>query len=226
MRTKIFNFLTSPIAVIVVILITAGLQSVSGNLAYFFGIIVALIALWGSKFKWSEFGINKFPWLKTCMRALLLAVLIYLGIDFIVQPLIEHYLGAIDLSALDHIRGSLVNYLIFIVIMWVFAAFGEEFLYRGYFMKRVALFLGDTDKAWLTSAVVISALFGLAHYYQGLSGMITTGLIGFLLALIFYKNRNNLGLAILTHGFYDMIGITLIYLNKERLIADWIGQFL
>ena len=125
MRTKIFNFLTSPIAVIVVILITAGLQSVSGNLAYFFGIIVALIALWGSKFKWSEFGITKFPWLKTIGRALLFAVLISVGIDFLIQPIVEHYLGAIDLSALDQIRGNLANYLVFILIMWVFAAFGE-----------------------------------------------------------------------------------------------------
>lgn len=226
MRTKIFNFLTSPIAVVVVILITAALQFIHGNLSYFFGILIALLALWGSKFKWIEFGLGKLSWPKTSIRALLLAVLIFVVVDICIQPFIEHYLGLIDLSALDQLRGNFITYLIFILIMWVFAAFGEEFLYRGFFMKRLAMLLGDTNKAWLISAVLLSVLFGIAHQYQGLSGMITTGLIGFCFSLIFYKNRNNLTLAILTHGIYDMIGITLIYFSQERVIVDWFRQFL
>ena len=214
MRNKIYNFLTKPIAVILILLITATLISINGNMGYFFGLLTAFIVLWGSKFQWSEFGIGK-PYLqKTIFSAFLQAILV------------EIYLGSIDLSALDGIRGSFINYVFFVLIMWVFAAFGEEFLYRGFFMKRLAVIFGNTNKAWMVSAIVISILFGTAHYYQGFSGMITTGLIGFWFSLIFYRNRNNLTLAILTHGFYDMIGITLIYLNQERVIIDWIQQFL
>ncbi|MGB5693952.1 MAG: CPBP family intramembrane glutamic endopeptidase, partial [Flavobacteriaceae bacterium] len=172
--------------------------------------------------KWSEFGIEKFNWAKTIFRAIILAVAIFLVIDFLVQPVIEQYFGAIDLSALDSIRGNLVSYIIFIVFMWVVAAFGEEFLYRGFFMKRLAAIMGNTNRAWLISALLISALFGMAHLYQGLSGVITTGLIGFIFSIIFYKNRKNLVLAMLTHGFYDMIGITLIFLDKDRYLIDLI----
>ena len=89
-------------------------------------------------------------------------------------------------------------------------------------MKQLAKVLGNTNRAWMISAIIISILFGLAHLYQGLSGVITTGLIGFLMSLVFYKNRKNLILAMLVHGFYDMIGITLIFFSKERIIVDWI----
>lgn len=226
MGRKIFNILTTPFAVISIILIIVSLQWVNGNLSYFFGLFMAFVFLWSSKFSWSEFGFSKVPWLKTILKVLLYAALIFIVIDVCIQPFIEIYLGAIDLSSMDYLRGSLPNYLIFMAIMWVMAAFGEEFLYRGFLMKRLATILGDTNKSWLISAIVISVIFGMAHNYQGFSGMITTGLVGFCFALIFYKNRNNLTVGILTHGFYDMIGITLIYFNHERIIVDWVQQLL
>lgn len=226
MRKRIYSLLMKPYVIILIILLTASLQLVNGNYSYFFGIFIALIALWSGKFNWSEFGINKLIWKDTIIKALIYATFIFILIGFFVEPLVEIYFGPVDLSSFDYLRGNLLNYLIFILIMWIFAAFGEEFLYRGFFMKRFAVILGDTNKAWMISAIVISIVFGFAHYYQGVSGMLTTGLIGFCFSLIFYKNKDNLTMAMLTHGFYDMIGITLIYINKDRVITDWIIQFL
>jgi len=40
------------------------------------------------------------------------------------------------------------------VIVWVFAAFGEEILFRGYYMKALAELLGNNNKAWLFSAFI------------------------------------------------------------------------
>jgi len=28
----------------------------------------------------------------------------------------------------------------------------------------------------------------------------------------------------LVHGFYDSVGITLIFLNKDHVISDWVQQ--
>ncbi len=222
MRTKIHGFFFNPLVVVLIILISSVLTYFTGGLGYIFGMLMALIAFWAGRFKWSEFGIGRFKVSSTIVRAVLFAIAIFLGIDLVIQPAVEEFFGPIDLSALDGIRGNLVNYIIFIIFMWVVAAFGEEFLYRGFFMKRLAEVMGDTDRAWLLSAILISALFGLAHLYQGLSGIITTGLIGFIFSLIFYRNRRNLVLAMLTHGFYDVIGITLIYLDQDRYFVDLI----
>jgi len=218
MRDKIYTFFTNRFVIILTILIS----SVPGGPGYFFGLTIAFLVLWGSKFNWLTFGIGKIDWIKTILKAILIAISIFVLVDVFIQPFIEIYLGAIDLSSFDGIRGNVANYLIFVIFMWIVAGFGEEFLYRGFFMKQLAKVLGNTNKAWLISAIIISILFGLAHLYQGLSGVITTGLIGFLMSLVFYNNRKNLILAMLVHGFYDMIGITLIFLNKERTIVDWI----
>ena len=226
MRAQIHAFLTKPISIILVILISATLTYFTGGLGYFFGMIVALVILWAGRFIWLDFGIGKPQWVKSIFSAIALAISIFILIDIFVQPFIEIYYGSIDLSSFDGLRGNFVNYVVFILFMWVVAGFGEEFLYRGFFMKHFAIVLGNTNKAWFISALVISTLFGIAHLYQGISGVIAAGLVGFCLSLIFYNNRENLILAMLVHGFYDMIGITLIFLNRETLFLDWIQEYI
>jgi membrane protease YdiL (CAAX protease family) len=54
----------------------------------------------------------------------------------------------------------------------------EEFLYRGF---AIAALMRVGVATWLV-VVITSVLFGLAHAYQGKSGIIGTGLMGFLLA--------------------------------------------
>ncbi len=226
MRTKLHEILIKPGVVISCILISSILTYFTGGLGYFFGMFIALLVFWAGKFSWPEFGISKPDWPKTLWHAVVYSMLIFILVDIIVHPFVEYFFGTVDLSALDGIRGNILNYVIFILFMWIVAAFGEEFLYRGFFMKRLAEILGDTDRSWLISAIIISVLFGMAHLYQGISGIIATGLIGFCLSLLFYKNRNNLVLAMLTHGFYDMIGITLIFYEKESMFSDWLFRYI
>jgi len=226
MRNKIYIFLTQPYAVIITIVVATLLSFSDRNLGSFYGIFTALYIIWGSKYRWSEFGFAKRINKKTIVKSLIITVLIFIGIDILIQPLLEIYLGAIDLSSLNDIRNDFGNYFVLIIVMWVFAAFGEELLFRGYYMKRFAELFGNTNKAWLISAIIISIYFGASHYYQGPAGMIAVGLVGFCYSLLFYKNRGNLVLAVLVHGFYDMIGLTLIYLNKERIFFDWVQQML
>jgi len=51
--------------------------------------------------------------------------------------------------------------------------------------------------------------------------MIAVGMVGFAQSMLFYKNRKNLVLIVLVHGFYDMIGLTLLYLDKYTIFYDW-----
>jgi membrane protease YdiL (CAAX protease family) len=58
------------------------------------------------------------------------------------------------------------------------AAFCEEYIYRGYLL--VVLSQWSHSVAW--SWAISSAVFGLAHVYQGWSGMVRAALLGTLLA--------------------------------------------
>jgi len=157
---------------------------------------------------------------------LLFAIFIFLVINVCVEPFLEIYIGKIDLSSIDEIRGDFASFFTLFLIMWVFAAFGEEFLFSGYYMKHLAKFLGDTNKAWGISAIILTIYFGVSHNYQGTTGMISVSLASSIFFYIFYKNRTNLALLVFTHGFYDTIGLTLIYLNKDRIFYDWALQLL
>ena len=59
-----------------------------------------------------------------------------------------------------------VSFIILFLIMWVFAAFGEEFLFGGYYIKHFAEFLGDTNKSRGISTIILSIYFGVSHNYQ------------------------------------------------------------
>jgi len=225
-KNKIHAALTKPLVVILVIALATFFSYFDRNYGYFFGIGIAFLILWGSNFRWADFGFAQKINIKTVIKSIAIAVSLFIGVDIFIQPLLEIYFGQIDLSSLDHIRNDFGNYLMICVIMWVFAAFGEEFLFTGYYMKRVAELFGGTDRAWLASAIVISAYFGISHYYQGPAGMIAVGMVGFVQSLLFYKNRKNLALIVLIHGFYDMIGLTLLYLDKYTIFYDWTKELL
>ena len=226
MKNKLYKFLSKPYIVIVVMIIAPILSIADRNFGYFFGLFIALFLLWQSGWNWAKFGFGKKINLRTIFNGLLLAIAIFFVIDICIQPFLEIYFGEIDLSSIDEIRGDFASFFTLFLIMWVFAAFGEEFLFSGYYMKHLAELFGNTDKSWLISAIVLSIYFGISHNYQGTSGMIAVGLASTIFFLTFYKNRTNLTLLVFAHGFYDTIGLTLIYLNEDRIFFDLVSQLM
>ena len=217
MKERIFAHLTKPYVVIIVMALAPVFAMADRNFGYFFGLGVALLILWSSGRDWSRFGLAEKLSKATLVKALLYAILIYIVVDICIQPFLEIYFGEIDLSSIEEIRGNFISFLILMVIMWVFAAFGEEFLFSGYYMKHLAEFFGNSDRAWLASVVILSIYFGASHSYQGTAGQIAVGLASVFYFFMFYKNRTNLALLIFMHGFYDSIGLTMIYLNQDKI---------
>ena len=221
MINKLYRFLSKPYIVIIVMIIAPILSIADRNYGYFFGLFIALFLLWKSGWNWAKFGFGKKISLNTVFKGLLLAVFIFIVVDICIQPFIEIYFGQVDLSSLEEIRGDFASLLPILFIVWTFVAFGEEFLFSGYYMKHLAEFMGDTNKTWFASAVILSVYFGVSHNYQGTSGMIAVGLASTLFFFTFYRYRTNLALLVFAHGFYDTIGLTLIYLNQDRIFYNW-----
>lgn len=219
-RMKLYPYLNKPNTVILVMLIAPIFGFIDRNFVFFFGLGLALFLLKGSKYDWSRFGIEQKLSKKTVYKSIGIAIGLFLGFSILIDSLLESWLGEYDLSSLEDIRGNLVGYLILMLVMWFFAAFGEEFLFRGYYMKALAERFGNTNKSWIYSGLITSLYFGISHIYQGLIGVVSVFIWSFILSLLFNKNRNNLLLLILIHGIYDSIGITLIYLNMDTIILD------
>jgi membrane protease YdiL (CAAX protease family) len=77
----------------------------------------------------------------------------------------------------------------------------EEWLYRGFFLAVVAAVVPGLPTAGLV--LVAAAAFGLAHAYQGLSGIVTTGVLGGVLAGV-YLATGSLLLPVLLHAAIDL----------------------
>ncbi|MCA0931332.1 CPBP family intramembrane metalloprotease [Lutimonas saemankumensis] len=224
MKTRIYNYLNKRYAVVFIMLIAPLFGFIDRNFAFFFGLGVAFLILRGSKFDWARFGIGQKITVGVVLKSLIITLLLFAAFSSFIDPLIQHWFGEYDLSSVEDIEGNFVGYVVLMLVVWIFAAFGEEFLFRGYYMKALAELLGNNNKAWILSAFITSLYFGVSHIYQGLSGVISVFLWSITISLIFNKNRNNLLLLVLIHGFYDSIGVTLIYLNKDPVFSEWVQQ--
>lgn len=95
------------------------------------------------------------------------AVRILLG-DYVVLPITGHFWPEPALpSGVEEITGNFRVALLYLLLVWSFAAFGEEIAYRGYLMTRAAEFLGGSRAAWWIAVVIAAVLFGFGHLYKG-----------------------------------------------------------
>ena len=178
--------------------------------------LLAWISLRLRKVQWKQIGFTRY---RTWGTTLLLGVACGVGLELfdllVKQPLFTRLLGKPpDLTNFAAVRGNLRLALVMIALLWVLAAFGEELVYRGYLMNRIADLSRGTRTAWIVSLFLVSALFGFAHYEQGLTGIIEEGSDGLILGLIYLASRRNLAISIVAHGVCDTIDIVLLFLGK------------
>src|SRR5438105_2058040 len=79
-----------------------------------------------------------------------------------------------------------------LLIVWTFAAFGEEIAYRGYLLTRAADIGYRSPTAYWIGIVFVSILFGYGHYYKGPSGIINSGIAGLILGAAYMFAGGNL----------------------------------
>jgi membrane protease YdiL (CAAX protease family) len=175
--------------------------------------LVAWVSLRIRHLGWRDVGLRRPEnWLPTIGIALLVGIG-YQALDvFAITPLLQRLTGAsIDLSQFSFLRGNLPALLFFILVSWTEAAFIEEMFFRGYFLNRLTDIVG-AQRWGVAFALIGNALvFGVAHAYQGVAGVVDTSIAGLLLGLLYLLARRNLWLPILVHGIIDTLGFLLIF---------------
>jgi uncharacterized protein len=168
------------------------------------------------KVSWRSLGLKRYvTWRKTLALGIAAGVLLETFELFVSQPLLIHFLRKPpDFSDFRNLTANIKLTLIFLGLTWTLGAFGEELVYRGYLMNRVADLMQRTRIAWLVSLIAVHIGFGLAHSYQDLTGAIDEGLMGFLLGVLYLRTGRNLSVPIVAHGVQDSIDFILIFLGK------------
>ena len=175
--------------------------------------LYAWLSLWLRGKGWSDFGLkNPQSWKRTVLFALSVGIIFQALSLYLIEPFLCKLTGNIpDVSVFKPLVGNVPQLFFFLGLSWTFAAFVEEMIYRGYFMHRFADLFNRNNTGFIVGIIFSNFLFGFGHMYQGLSGMIITGLTGLLFAGLFFATNRNLWAAIIAHGIYDTAGFLMLF---------------
>jgi len=171
--------------------------------------VLGLASIWLRDGRLSSMGLKRpASWRRIFLIALVAAgARIFLG-QFVIEPITGFFWPPPSAPALaNEIAGNVKMALFALLLVWTFAAFGEEIAYRGYLLTRAAEIGGRSTMAYWLGIVLVSILFGYGHYYKCPSGIIDSGIAGLILGAAYMVAGRNLWACVLTHGFIDTFGV-------------------
>jgi membrane protease YdiL (CAAX protease family) len=211
-----------PFAVIMGTLPLVGENPLARHVVISVAILLMIAMIWlGLRLRgqnWRHFGL---PFSRASRRTIVRSVL--LSIVVLVAAVAAFAVGAVvmanvvgkpegaDMSSYDYLRGNLPMLILTLVSVYVTASFGEEVIYRGFLINRIAELGSGGKTSWRLAVVSSSIVFGLIHFHWGLAGMVQTGFMGLALGASYVLVRRNLWVTILAHGYMDTILILQLY---------------
>jgi membrane protease YdiL (CAAX protease family) len=162
---------------------------------------------------WAAMGFRRpESWRRIVAIALAAAALRILLGDLVIDPFTARFWPPAEApSGTEEITGNLGYALLALVVVWGFAAFGEEIAYRGYLLTRAADVGNRSATAYLVGVVLVAVLFGYGHYYKGPAGILDSGIAGLILGIAYLVSGRNLWTCILAHGFIDTFAVVVVY---------------
>ena len=176
--------------------------------------VVVIIYATMNKEQFSSIGFSKpASWLASLVQSIVLAAIIVVLVMYIVRPAVEFLThDPIDSSIFRPLVGNPQLLIQFLVIGWVIGGICEEIIFRGFFLERISSYI--SGRAGILVAIALtSTLFGFLHSYQGISGQLTTGIVGAMLGAIYFASGRRVLLTIFTHGMINTISFSMIYLG-------------
>lgn len=179
--------------------------------------VIGLISLRLRDGGWAVMGLRwPVSWRRTVLFALGAAAARILLSALVIDPLTARFWpAAVAPSGTDQITGHVMVALRWLLIVWTFAAFGEEISYRGYLLTRAADVGGRSRAAYWAGVMVVAVLFGYGHYYKGPSGIVDSGMAGLVLGAAYVLSGRNLWVCILAHGFIDTFGVITLFFGWQ-----------
>lgn len=178
---------------------------------------LVLIATWllrRSGESWRDHGLRRPSRLWRAAAGVVAGYLVVAAGLSVLQAVVLPQLGLAspEVGAFSALSGDLGEYLFWAIpVAWGSAAFGEELLFRGFVLGRLAQ-AGGGSRAALHGAIVAQALlFGSLHAYQGVGGFLATSAVGLVMGYLWLFTGRNLWAPIVLHGAIDFISMTAAF---------------
>jgi membrane protease YdiL (CAAX protease family) len=204
-----------PVGILAILIILAG-----NFLVIPLSAILVLIWRQLSHTSWREIGyVRPRSWIVAVVVGIIFGIVFKFAMKAIVMPL----LGAPPINQTYHFLAgnrAALAWMIFVFI--VGAGFGEETVFRGWMFERLGKLFGTGATAKIAIVLVVSVLFGLAHYtVQGLYGVEQAIITGCVFGTIFAVT-GSIFLPMIVHAVFDLTALALIYWDLETPVAHFI----
>ena len=135
---------------------------------------------------------NPKNWLKTILIGLVIGVFIQVFGIYVLSP-IKEWMGIVQEipAAYAAIEGNNSKLIIYLVVAWTTAGFGEELIYRSFFLGQFVSAFENIKNKWILSLIISSIIFGFLHFNNGIDAIIGTTITGFIIGLVYLKTGRN-----------------------------------
>ncbi len=171
---------------------------------------------------WEHLGLSfQVPSRRAVVRAVIQSIVVFVvtALAFVAgQAVMAGIVGSpesADVSAYDFLRNNLGAFLLSLASVYVISSFGEEVIYRGFLINRVAELGSGSKAAWWAAVVFSAVVFGSVHYAWGGAGIVQTALAGLALGASYLVVGRNLWVTILAHVYLDTALLLPIYLSAN-----------
>jgi len=138
-------------------------------------------------------------------------------VSVVFQIIVINLVGSqaeIDQSRFNPVAGNLKMFLLMVVLSWTTIAFGEEMFFRAFIINRLGELFQGAKAQWGLSVIGSSVMFGLAHcLVEGPVGIITNGLLGLVLAVVYLRSGRNLWITIIAHALMNTLRFVLLFIG-------------
>lgn len=179
-----------------------------------FVISILLLNKQAGEWTWSNLGFarQKTWWHPTLIGVGLMCAIFFLSVY--VQPYFLELGPQRDLSHLLGIRQNKQVLILALFLVWITAALIQELIFRAFLINSLDIFLGRNKWSTWVAVFISAVIFGLLHAWQGIGGMLFTGIIGLIFGIAYILNDRRILPLILAHGLIDTISLVGIY-NME-----------
>ncbi len=166
---------------------------------------------------WTAVGFERpRTWKRTWVLSLAGAGVLFGLVRLLKGPVTRLTGRPLDISLFEGLRGDPAALIGGLLIAWSIGAFGEEMVFRGYVLNRIAQVLRGSKTGWAAGALLSSLIFGLGHIYQGPTGVILSSTAGLVYCGAYVLDGRRLWAPVLIHGLYDSTAFLILYLNWDR----------
>jgi hypothetical protein len=189
-----------------------------GTFVVFVTSVVALIILKLRHLSFNDIGLIKRNTNKVFAKEVLYVIFLIFAVQFVGILMTTAVFGSPQSgNAVTNQPKTVIGFLLDnIFLVWIITAFGEEFIFRGIILNRLQAVFNSLKSNYIIYLIsgIQAIWFGVGHQSQGISGMITAGLIGFALGIYVLKNpKRGLWPLIIAHGLIDTIVLTIYFIK-------------